>query len=712
MSVVPSAAAKECRTWPGQPASSAGKKGPREERAQGGLPITILQSGSGHATLSFLYCSSRPWTPPLTNPAETNESDFRSRQGRDDEPGRAPERISRLARDRWPLADDRVKQVKETNDIVAVIEGYLELRPAGGARFKGLCPFHDDHNPSLVVDQQWQNYKCWSCNKYGDVITFVQEYERVSFAEALELLARRAGIILEKSQNSVQNQGRAVMLDVIRWAAQQFHECLLDSPLADEARRYVGSRGLTGETVRRYGLGYAPRSGDWLVNRAEAAGVSLEMLEKVGLIAPRSERAGYYDRFRDRVQFPIRDARGQTVGFGGRILPTSPLSSRGPKYYNSTTTPLFNKSEHLYGIDHARQAAGDCGYLAIVEGYTDVLMAHQMGVGQVVATMGTALNARHVQQIKRFASRVVLVFDADAGGDTGVDRALEIFAGHEVDLAIATLPQGLDPCDLLVQQGAEPLRRVLESAVDALEFKLNQVLPRSGPLGVEDKRRAVDAVLGIIALAPPLPGQAGAVKMQLMVNHIAQRLGLKEETVWARLRELRDRKRGEGPSRPPAAQAGESATGLRTAKAAPEERQLLELLLADPELVAAAAAAIGPEEIAHPGLRGLLEGLYALRAAGDPPTLDLLRPRLDNVHLAEKALELQALGRAMSDRSAYFRKLLIFFQERRRKSVTQELHTQLNAVRDPAAARELLRQLQNRNIELSPGSPTAAEARS
>jgi len=602
------------------------------------------------------------------------------------------------------LADDRVKQVKEANDIVAVIGGYVELRPAGGVRFKGLCPFHDDHNPSLIVDQQWQNYKCWSCNKYGDVIQFVQEHERVSFAEALELLARRVGISLEKRGNSLQEQGRAAMLDVIRWAAQEFHQCLLDSPLAEEARRYVGSRGLTGETVRRYGLGYAPRSGDWLVQRAEAAGKSLETLEKVGLIAPRSERPGYYDRFRDRVQFPIRDAQGRTVGFGGRILPTSPLSSRGPKYYNSTTTPLFNKSEHLYGIDHARQAAGEAGYLAIVEGYTDALMAHQMGIGQVVATMGTALNAQHVQQAKRFARRVVLVFDADEGGNTGVDRALEIFAGHDIDLAIATLPEGLDPCDLLVQQGADAFRRVLEAAVDALEFKLNQVLlhgergrvsaPR--PLGVEDKRRAVEAVLGIIALAPPLPGRDGAIKTELIVNRIAQRLGLKEETVWARLRELREHKRGEGPAsggvhprRP-----DEGATGLRSAKAAPLELELLQVLLAEPALVDQAAAAVRPDEIAHPGLRKLLDGLYGLLTAGEPPTLDLLRPRLDSVPLAAKALELQTTGRMHSDRQTWLKQILARFQERKLRPVTQELQTQLNAVRDPAAELELLRQLQ------------------
>jgi DNA primase len=609
------------------------------------------------------------------------------------------------------LADDRVKQVKEANDIVKVVEGYLELRPAAGNKFKGLCPFHDDHNPSFVVDPHWQNYKCWSCGKYGDVITFVQEYERVGFAEALELLARRAGITLEKSPNSVQNQGRALMLDVIRWAAHEFHQCLLDSPLAEEARRYVGSRGLTGETVRRYGLGYAPRSGDWLVQRAEAAGVSLEILQTVGLIAPRTERAGHYDRFRDRVQFPIRDTRGQTVGFGGRILPTSPLSSRGPKYYNSTTTPLFNKSEHLYGLDHARPAAARAGYLAVVEGYTDVLMAHQMGVGQVVATMGTALNSRHVQQIKRFAPRVVLVFDADAGGDNGVDRALEIFAGHDVDLAIATLPDGLDPCDLLVRQGADAFRQVLDQAVDALEFKLNQVLPPGVPPSVEEARRAVDAVLGIIALAPPLPGQAGAVKAQLMVSRIARRLVLKEETVWARLEELRSRKRDRERDGS-AGQPGPEEAGPRTAKALPMERELLEVLLAEPAFVPMAAAVVHPHEIAHPGLRKLLEGLYALDAAGEPPTLDLLRCRLDNAPLAVKALQLQETGRMHPDRQGWLRELLARFRERRLRPVTQELHNQLHAASDPAAALELLRQLQNRNVELDPGSSSVAEARS
>ncbi len=603
----------------------------------------------------------------------------------------------------WPLADDRVKQVKEANDIVDVVGGYIALRPAG-ATFKGLCPFHDDSRPSFDVDPRRQRYRCWACGKYGDVLSFVQEHERVSFREALEILARRAGITLEPNADPARDAGKAQLLDVARWGAQQYHECLLDSPLAEEARCYLGGRGLKGETVRRYGLGFAPRAGDWLVRRAEAAGVSLELLGKVGLIAPRQQAAGWYDRFRDRVLFPIRDTRGQTVAFGGRILPNSPLASRGPKYYNSTETPLFSKSDHLYGLDQARHAADRAGYLAVVEGYTDVLMAHQSGVGQVVATMGTALNGRHVHTLRRFAPRVVLVFDADTGGDTGVDRALEIFAGHDVDLRVATLPPGLDPCDLLVGQGADAFRRVLEEAADALEFKMNRVLGGDTRPGVEESLRAVDAVLGVIALAPPLPGQAGALKAQLMIGRIARRLALKEETVWARLEEIRARKRDGAATAAPRAQEQEPP---RAGPAPPEESQLLQVLLAEPALVQETRAALSLDEITHPGLRKLLEGLYALHAAGEPPTLDQLRPRLDHVRLAAKALELQEIGRGHPDRPAWLRQLLHRFQERRLRRERQQLHDQLNAVSDHAQALELLRQLKHRHVDSNPGSAVA-----
>ncbi len=323
-------------------------------------------------------------------------------------------------------------------------------------------------------------------------------------------------------------------------------------------------------------------------------------------------------------------------------------------------------------------------------------MAHQMGVLPVVATMGTALNNRHVRQLRRFAPRVVLVFDADAGGDTGVDRALAIFVSQDVDLAVAALPAGLDPCDLLLAQGPDAFRAVLDGAVDALEFKLKQVLAEGGTLGVEGRRRAVESVLGVIALAPALPGQAGAVKMQLLVNRIAHRLALKEETVWARLDELR-KQRG-GATDPRSRPKPDADDAERKAPAAPEERQLLEVLLAEPDLVLVAVKAVRPEEINHPGLRLLLAGLYDLLDAGEPADLDQLRGRLDNSRLAEHALKLQDVGRGNSDRAGCLRMLLNLFEERRRQPALQELQNRLQAPSDHEAALELLRQLTTRNV--------------
>jgi DNA primase len=609
-------------------------------------------------------------------------------------------RLASILYDGWPLEDDQIKRIKEANDIVAVIGEKLPLR-AAGRLFVGLCPFHDDHRPSFQVDPQRQSYRCWPCDKYGDVISFVQEFEHVSFHEALELLARRAGITLEKSANSPHARRRALMLDVVRWAAQQFHECLLSSPLADEARRYLDERGLEDETVRAWGLGFAPRAGDWLVRRAGDGQVDLELLEDVGLIAQRTHGPGCYDRFRDRIQFPICDVQSRPVGFGGRILPSSPLADRGPKYYNSSDTPLFSKSELLYGLDRARRAIGKAGYVAVVEGYTDVLMAHQHGVEQVVATMGTALNARHVRQLRQYAPRVVLVFDADAGGNKGVDSALELFASQGVDLAIATLPAGLDPCDLLIRDGGEAFCQVLDNAVDALEFKLNQVTTNEDARTVEGQRRAVEAVLGVLARIPvdeAVPGADKAdVKTQLMVSRIARRFSLKEETVWARLDELRSEKRGTAAARArpgPAQEEGEPRRG----KAAPEERQLLSLLLADESLVRIAAAEVPPEEIQHSGLRCLLDGLYALLTEQQPPTLNCLRGRVANGDLLEAALKLQEIGREERDREYRLRELLDHFAERRVRPVKQKLQNQLHSTSDHSTALELFRQLQNRNL--------------
>lgn len=598
------------------------------------------------------------------------------------------------------MVDERraiTKQVREASDIVAVIGSYLTLTNGPGGVFKCVCPFHNDTRPSMQVDSKFQNYRCWSCGKKGDVFTFVQDFEKVSFLEARDILAKRAGINLEEAP--VENIRRQKQLDAIKWAEGLYQECLLEDEIAERARKYLGERKLNGSTVRAFGLGFAPPSGDWLVRAALNSRKDFEILREVGLVSERANKGGHYNRFQDRVMFPIRDARGQSVGFGGRILPDSPLAERSPKYYNSTETPLFSKKELLYGLDLARHAGADAGYLAVVEGYTDVMMAHQCGVSHVVATMGTALNESHVRQLRRFVPKVVLVFDADEGGLTGVDRALEIFISCDVDLAIATLPNGLDPCDLISAQGKEPFQMALATAVDALEFKLTQSLATSGD-GLESQKRVIDSVLGLMANTPELPGQGGRVKQELLITRIAHRLGLRQETVWARFGELKAAKKKEATRKPVDRTADQAETNhkptIRSKPADPLERQLLELLLADENLVSEAYTIIRPEDIEHPGLQRLLAGLYQLREQGHAPNLDELRALINHPALAAKAMELQEVGRMATDRSAALRKVFDCFQDRKRELARRQWKDQLNAAHTHDEALDLLRKLQTR----------------
>jgi DNA primase len=596
------------------------------------------------------------------------------------------------------------KRIKAANDIVDVIAGYLPVHPAGKT-FKCLCPFHNDTRPSMQVDRGYQNFHCWACGAKGDVFDFVEKYEKVGFKEAMAILARRAGIRMEA--DSPQDTHKIRLFEVMKWAQTQYQACLLDSPEAEAARKYLGERRLSGKIVRDFGLGFAPLDGGWLSERAQRDGVSAELLVEVGLLGVRDGQQGFWERFRDRIMFPIRDVQGRTVGFGGRIMPDSPYATRAPKYYNSSDTPLFAKSELLYGLDLARHAGAKEGFLAVVEGYTDVMMAHQCGVTNVVATMGTALNARHVAQLRRYAPKVVLVFDADAGGSTGVDRALEIFVSQDVELAVATLPEGLDPCDLLSQPGGvEQFREAIQAkAINAFDFKLNQFLASNDANDPEHTRRAVDAILGVIAMAPDIPSESVQIKRERIVTRLEQRFGLRQGTLWRRLttfqQERRKAQRREQPV--PMASAARVTQPTRPA-ASPRtalERQLLQILLADPAFVLGAAQALPADKIEHTGIRRIIGALYELAAAGEPPDLDGVRLKLlDRPDLYQAALDNQQIGRGITDRALYFQKVLDGFARLQADAERQAVKNQLSATgSDDPAAIELLRRLQERSKE-------------
>lgn len=600
-------------------------------------------------------------------------------------------------------------QVKAASDILDVISNYLPVH-TNGKIHKSICPFHNDTRPSMQIDRKFQNFHCWACGAKGDVFSFIEKYEKVGFKEALAILARRANIALEEA--SPQDHHKIQLFEVMRWAQAEYQTCLLESEVALAARKYIGSRHLSGPTVRQFGIGFAPIDGDWLTKQANQQGISTDLLEEVGLIAKRDENRGFYDRFRDRVMFPIRDVQSRTVGFGGRILPDSPYAARGPKYYNSSDTPLFSKSDLIFGIDHARHAGATAGFLAVVEGYTDVMMAHQSGIPNIVAAMGTALNARHVAQLRRYANKVVLLFDADEGGNTGVDRALEIFISHDVELAIATLPEGLDPADLLSKpDGKAIFENVLKNAVDALDFKLNQLFAKNPNPNIETTRRMLDAILGVIAMAPNVPNQSAQLKQELILTRLSHRMGIELKVVRSRVKELQVERRKQEqrnasraiPVMPAAARILTPETpeivGKPSGSAPVLERQLLQILLAEPGLVPDAKDHAPAELVSHSGLKRMLIELYALHDIGIPPDLDGLRVRLlDRPDLASVAMDLQQVGRGIPDRQLYFKKVIAGFGKQRVDADTKSVKDQLNAVgTDDAAAIELLRRLQNRD---------------
>lgn len=587
--------------------------------------------------------------------------------------------------------NDGVERVKAASDIVDVVGGYLSLRQAGKT-YKAVCPFHDDSRPSLDVDPTRQRYRCWACGKYGDVISFVQEIERVEFTEAMDLLARRAGISWREREDSLQSGVRDRMLVAAAWAQRQFEDALWDRHLGSTARDYLEQRGLDEDTLKRFGVGWAPGGGDWLIRKAREGGIELEVLDSIGLVG-RQDSGGWYDRFRDRVQFPIRNPRGQPVGFGGRVLPGSPSENRGPKYYNSADSAIFSKSEQLFGIDLAREAARQSGWLAIVEGYTDVLMAHQAGIAPVIATMGTALNARHLAQIRRHAMKVVLVYDADAGGDAGVERALALFAKSEIDLTVASLPEGRDPCDWLLEAGPGPFKAALEGATDLLEFTISRWFPEGIEQRVEPMRRAVERVLSL--LPEGAPGSPEDLKAELMIGRLARRLGLPEESLRLRRREVA-RAAQEEPRKRPEAPAEPAAVVPRIEEIPQLERELVAVLLANPARVAEAAGRVAPEELENPAARRFLLDLLEQVRAGNEPGMEGLRSRLSPGRLA-LALGLTDMASGHPEPGRWLEDLLAGFERKRHRESRRQLQQRLQQVSrggDHAAALELLRKVQ------------------
>jgi DNA primase len=510
-----------------------------------------------------------------------------------------------------------------------------------------LCPWHDDTKPSLQVNPERQSFKCWVCEEGGDVFSFIMRMEGVEFREALEMLADQAGIILqplrrpgqwpghpgiesEGSQGAaalVSGEGKRALYRAMAWAEQQYHRCLLESDDAEPARHYLRERGITEDSIRKFHIGFAPNRRDWLLNLAGGSPERAQILETVGILARSQGSPGYYDRFRGRLLFSIRDTQDRAVGLGGRILPESGLTSPA-KYVNSPETPLFTKSKLLYGLDVAREAMRKTRIVLVMEGYTDCIVAHQFGFGNAVAVLGTALGLHHVKILKRFADRIVLVLDGDEAGQKRANEVLELFIAENVDLQILTLPEDNDPCEFLLEHGAEAFADLLETrAVNALDHAFRSATRGIDLAGdVHGSSQALERMVAILAKAPRLRPDStsdSVLRLERVLTHLAQSFRVPEEEVRRRLTSLRR----SAASRP----VYHDETGLAVpeqdrpiGKITPLERELLEILLRRPELLAQARRHVRPEQLAYPLARMVFSRSCIMADDGITPTFDRL----------------------------------------------------------------------------------------
>lgn len=545
----------------------------------------------------------------------------------------------------WRHNDDK-ERVRDAADIVRVIGEVVALK-ARGREYIGLCPFHDDHKPSMNVVPHKGIFKCFSCGAAGDVFGFVQRFHKMEFREALEFLAERFNVQLTPAGNAQSDAAPGTSRqDLLRAcsAASDFFRVLLRHPEHGRAARdVIERRGISPEMVEQFGLGASPDRWDGLLLAIRGKRLDQRAFAEAGLLKSRAE-GGMYDSFRHRVMFPICDAGGRVVAFGARKI----RDEDEPKYLNSPETRLFRKSAMLYALHLASRPMQRERTAIITEGYTDTIACHQAGFANAVATLGTALTREHAAVLRRLCDTVVLVFDGDEAGQKASDRAVEVFFAEPLDVRICTLntvTDAKDPDELLKRPGgAEIFRKALVASTDLLEYRFQRVRSRLAGSGTAAITKAVDeeitrlAALGLAELPP--------IRQALIVRRLAQIAGVDESVIRATLPAGRG-----GRGRPVEAPAQETtAPGER---ATPREH-LLGCILCDGSLLASlnpeqARRLVSPEKFDAPASKGIAGQIQKLAAEGRTPDLNCVLNEWDDLAGCEVAVQLQQLVEAQTD---------------------------------------------------------------
>ncbi len=419
------------------------------------------------------------------------------------------------------FSSDLLEEIRNRCDIVDIISDYVHLKPAGKG-FKGLCPFHEEKTPSFMVSPEKQLFHCFGCGEGGNVFNFLMKYEKLSFFEAVKMLAQKSGVPLpvDEEKENILHKKEERLYKLNNLVANYYRECLFRTNQGKKVINYFKKRGINDTSVEKYRLGYAPPGWDALTNFLKKKGYSYEELIKAGIIKKSKIEGKYIDYFRDRIIFPIFNLSGRVIGFGGRVLDNSL-----PKYINSPETMIYNKGSNLYSLNFAKEDIRKKNYIIVVEGYTDVLITQQYGFNNMAASLGTALTTKQIDLIKRFTDTVLIAYDADSAGNMATLRSLDLLVKAGLEIKVIDLPQGFDPADFLIKKGKKFFQNLIDRSLSLIDYKLKLLYSKYSIKTIEGKVKVIKGIM------PTLSVMGDENELRAQIVKISEELKLTEEAI-------------------------------------------------------------------------------------------------------------------------------------------------------------------------------------
>ncbi|MCC6543712.1 MAG: DNA primase, partial [Nitrospirae bacterium] len=491
------------------------------------------------------------------------------------------------------IPEEILDRIRESQDIVEVISRHLYLKKSG-QNFVGICPFHSEKTPSFIVSPGKQLFHCFGCGAGGNVITFLMKYEKMPFIDTVKMLAGDAGIRIADNgaEATDKDKKNKRLIEANKLAAEYYNTNLIKSKEGEMARKYMFERGISPEMLERFNVGYSLNSWDKAYEYLGNRGLADEVLAEAGIIVPKGKGKGYYDRFRGRIMLPIYDRYKKLVGFGGRVM-----DDTNPKYLNSPETPLFSKRQLLYGLDLAQSNIRESGYAIIVEGYMDVIVAHQFGIQNVVGTLGTALTENHIKSLGFLTSEVILTFDSDTAGINAARRSVDLFLNSEIKARVLLLPAGEDPDSYIRKQGKLAFTELLKNAKGIIEFEIDMIIEKWSNM---DHSESIDAKVQVAAECLALIRKINnRIEQDYYLKKVARETRTSEEVLRSELK-----RRSRLADKQPVTARGDKTKARVELKNKPGvEEEILFLILKDLNLRKVAGNKLTPDDFSDPRLR-------------------------------------------------------------------------------------------------------------